>query len=252
MWLAIELACIALLTILLIIIAARLTARGRIAREERASAEAMLAIKPSESADPPRTSAAPPAVQPAIAALQAENPDAVGLLSFGAGRSLYVCQGKDNYYYMSHQFDGTENPAGMIFMDCRNSLWPRSDNLILYGHNMRDGSRFGTLKRFTEAEYLLAHPTFTLADACETVEYLPFAVFHTTVLTADDAYFAFDKIDFADEAEFDAYVSEVKARSVLDLPLSVEYGDRLLTLATCSSEHDRGRLVVVCREKRAI
>ena len=249
LWLVAEILCIAVLAVVVLMIIGRLTDRGAVSREEQASTRAMQAVEPADSPETTPEPEKPPVIQPAIAALQAQNPDAVGLLKFDADRSLYVCQGDDNYHYMYHQFDGTENPAGMIFMDYRNTLLPRSDNLILYGHNMRDGSRFGTLKRFTEAEYLLNHPIFTFADAYETVEYLPFAVFHTTVIEEDEAYFAFDRTDFADEAAFDAYIAEVKSRSVLDLPVEVNHGDKLLTLATCSSAHDRGRLVIVCKEK---
>lgn len=249
LWLAAELICLAVLAVVALMIIGRMTDRAEISREEQASTEIMQQIEPANALEIELDANEPPVVQPAVAALQAQNPDAVGLLSFGVDKSMYVCQAEDNYYYLYRQFDGTDNPAGAIFMDSRNTLWPRSDNLILYGHNMRDGYRFGTLKRYTDAEYLLSNPTFTFADAYETVEYLPFAIFHTTVLTADDAYFAFDRTDFADETDFDQYVAEVRARSLLDLPISVNYGDKLLTLATCSSEHDRGRLIIVCRAK---
>lgn len=240
-WLIVEIVCLLILAVLIAMIVRKLSARARIAGEEQSSAEIMQTIVESTTAPAPE-----PEIQPALLELIEQNPDTVGILRFDGDRSLYVCQAEDNIWYMDHRFDGSEDPAGMIYMDYRNTLRPRSDNLILYGHNMADGSRFGTLKRFRNINHLLANPVFTFADLYETVDYVPFAVFTTTVLYDDPAYFPFDQTDFADESDFNAYVDAVRARSDFYLPGDVTYGDRLLTLATCSSDHDRGRLVIVC------
>lgn len=244
-WLLAELTCIALLAVLLALIAMRLAARKRISNEEAAAA-ALMNSMPSASSQP---SDAPPEIQAELLPLLAQNPDTVGLLRFGEDRTLYVCQADDNVYYMDHRFNGSEDPAGMIYMDCRNTLLPRSDNLILYGHNMADGSRFGTLKRYMNIDFLLQHPVFTLADLYETVDYVPFSVFTTTVLTEDPAYFPFDRTDFADAADFDAWIAEARSRSLFYLPGDVQYGARLLTFATCSADREHGRLVILCRAK---
>ena len=53
---------------------------------------------------------------------------------------------------------------------------------------------------------------------------------------------------FADTAEFNEYIASVTAFSIHTLPADVHYGDRLLTLVTCSEAYDGGRLVIVCRE----
>lgn len=236
--------------VLAAVIAGRLLAARRIQQEERAAAElhrslAVHTVSPSEKV---ADDAEPPEIQAEIRELMQQNEDAVGLLHFDEDRTLYVCQTTDNQYYMTHRFDRSEDPAGMIYMDYRNSLWPRSANLILYGHNMRDGSRFGTLKRFEKTEHIEEYPIFQLAGRYETVDYVPFAVFHTSVDTAEESYYPYDQIDFAGESEFNRYIRDVKERSILDLPVDVTYGDRLLTLVTCHSGIERGRLVIVCRE----
>lgn len=245
-WLAVEAGCIALLIVLAAMIAHRLVASERIASEEDASAAVMQKITENIQ---PELEAAVPVIRAEFAELMEQNPDTVGLLHFDGDRTLYVCQAEDNVYYMTHRFDGSEDPAGMIYMDCRCSLSPRSDNLILYGHNMADGSRFGTLKRFQSVDHLLENPTFTFADLYQTVDYVPFAIFTTTVLTDDSAYFDFAQADFPTEADFDAYVAGVRERSEYYLPDVPAYGDHLLTLATCASDHERGRLVIVCYAK---
>lgn len=239
---------ILLLITLMIVIIGRWLAAKRISSEEQAAADHYQAIVTSQIDDEPSGVSENPEIQPEILDLMNQNSDAVGLLHFESDRTLYVCQATDNVYYMTHRFDKSEDAAGMIYMDYRNSLWPRSDNLILYGHNMKDGSRFGTLKRFENKDYILKYPIFQLAERYETVDYVPFAVFHTTVLTDDDAYYPFDQVDFVDENDFNQYIHDVQSRSVLNIPIDVTYGDKLLTLATCHSGMERGRLVIVCRE----
>lgn len=245
---ALEAVLVVLFIALVAIIIKRVASANQIAAEEQASAAMHQRMSASTPVDQGIPSIEAPEIQAEIAELMLQNSDAVGLLHFEGDRTLYVCQTTDNSYYMTHRFDGSEDPAGMIYMDYRNSLWPRSDNLILYGHNMRDGSRFGTLKRFEKKDYILQYPIFQLVEKYETVDYVPFAVFHTTVIADDETYYPFDRTDFADETEFYQYVQDVKSRSVLNIPIEVEYGDKLLTLATCHSGLERGRLVIVCRE----
>lgn len=242
-WLILELVCLLILAVLIAMIAQKLAARRRIAAEEAASHQAMQTVVQSTAAPAP---SAAPVINPNMRALLEQNPDTVGMLRFDGDRSLYVCQADDNVYYMDHRFDGSEDPAGMIYMDYRCSLLPRSDNLILYGHNMADGSRFGTLNRYRKEKHIAENPVFTFADLYGTVDYKPFAVFTTSVAADNLAYFAFDRPDFGSAAAFDAYVAEVRFRSEIDLPGVPVYGDRLLTLATCASDHERGRLVIVC------
>lgn len=241
-WLIVELICVVVLAVLLMMIGRKLIARRRIAVEETASAQAMQAVVESEPESVPAT----PVISLSMRALMEQNSDAVGMLRFDGDRSFYVCQTDNNEYYMNHRFDGREDPAGMIYMDYRCELLPRSDNLILYGHNMADGSRFGTLKRFRNGKHLSANPIFTFADLYETVDYTPVAVFTTSVIPDDPAYFPFDCPEFATEDEFNAYIEAIKARSELNIPAVPAYGDKLLTLATCSNDHERGRLVIVC------
>ena len=253
LWLIVEIVCVAVFILAIASLIAKLTDSRERRAEEQASTQAFEAysemLEAEPSADPIAAPSPedPPRPAPEAQALLAQNPDFVGMVGF-EDMSLYVCQGEDNFYYASHRFDGTEHPAGMIFMDCRNNLWPLDDNTILYGHNMRDGSRFGKLGRYTDAEYLAQNGVFRFASLYELHEYAPIAIFYTSVDSGNPDYFNFAQTNFADEAAFDAYIREVSARSIHPLPADVHFGDRLLTLATCSEAYDGGRLVIVCRE----
>lgn len=266
-WLEGAFALVAVIALALLI--AQLVQRNTRSAEEQASTEQFAALiseevmdetaapvpdpvfaqpseAPSPSASAPPLPSQPP-VMDAAAELLAQNEDFVGMIGF-EDMALYVCQSNDNAYYASHRFDGSEDAGGMIYLDFRCSLWPMSDNMILYGHNMQDGSRFGKLRRFTNQEYLIENADIRFATLYEICEYVPIAVFYTSVDPAHEDYFDFAQVAFEDEASFDSYLREVRQRSLFDIPVDVEYGDSLLTLATCSEEYDGGRIVVVCAQ----
>lgn len=252
-WLVIEIACAAAFLVLAGTLITRLTCQSHRAAEERAAQEALTRIQTEQTLAPttaptnvPAPSEAPPQQMFAYAQeLLQTNGDLVGMVGFD-DMALYVCQGDDNAYYASHRFDRSEDPAGMIYMDCRCSAWPLSQNTILYGHNMRDGSRFGKLNRMTDAAYWAEHPCVRYASLYEIRDYRPIAVFYANVDPTAADYFDFAVPDFPDEASFTTYVQEAKRRSVVGFPTAAQYGDNLLTLATCSEEGVGGRLVVVC------
>jgi len=207
--------------------------------DSETSAEFNLA-EPNESQ---QTSMQPQMFTKASSLLEV-NRDLVGMVGFG-DVSLYVCQYTDNVYYASHRFDGSEDPAGMIYMDYRCNPWPLGDNTILYGHNMRDGSRFGKLNRFTKDSFISENPRIRYATMYDMHDYIPISVFYTSTNINDPDYFDFAQSTFASEVEFTTYINEVKERSIIQLPTSAQYGDSLLTMATCSGDEVGGRLVVV-------
>lgn len=247
-WLIIELAFFAAFLVFVVLLVMRLTRQGERRAEEQAAQNAFIQMQAEHA--PMQTNLPAPSVQPQMfdkaERLLKENPDLVGMVGFG-DMTLYVCQTTDNSYYASHRFDGSEDPAGMIYMDCRCTAYPLGDNTILYGHNMRDGSRFGKLNRLTKGDYLAEHPHVRYATLYTMQDYVPIAVFYTNVDPSATDYFDFAQTDFSDKASFDSYIAEIKRRSVLDIPATAQYGDQLLTLATCSEESIGGRLVVVCK-----
>ena len=252
LWLAVEVGCLTAFLLILVLLIVRLTDQsGR--RQEEQRAEALFqqleqsptpTAGPSETVQPVETA---PEVLPELQPFLSKNPDFVGMIAFEK-QSMYVCQGDDNFYYASHRLDGSETPAGMIFMDCRNALWPADENTILYGHNMQDGTRFGKLPCYADMEYLLNNSVIRFASLYEIRSFAPISVFYTSVDASSPDYFDFARTCFADTAEFDEYIAGVTARSIHALPANVHYGDRLLTLVTCSETYDGGRLVIVCRE----
>ncbi|MBE5765843.1 MAG: sortase [Clostridiales bacterium] len=242
-WQTLEVLCLLVFLLMVILIAVRMHETHRRKAEENASLAQMESL--SETA-PEATSA----MRGDMRDLYMQNDDFVGIVEF-ADMALYVCRGEDNVYYASHRLDGSEDPGGMIFMDY--ACTKESENIILYGHNMNDGTRFGKLKRFADREYIEKYPVIRFAGLYETHEFVPFSVFYTSTDFAMDNHFDYIVTELDDEAAFDDYTSEVKWRSLFDLDVDTAFGDRLLTLSTCSNElgDENGMLVIVCREKRS-
>ncbi|MBQ8973532.1 MAG: class B sortase [Clostridia bacterium] len=246
LWRLVEWVCIALALALIVSIANRLVSRRAIRNEEQASSVRIETARAVDDGLPTADEIEEHAEQ--FDSLLTQNADFQGWVLFGDSRSLYVCRGEDNAYYMTHRFDGREDAAGMVFMDFQ-CTW-ESQNVLLYGHNMKDGSRFGTLNRYEKPEYLLSHPWISVQTEDGLRAYRPVAVFYASTDPTNSAYFDFEQPNFGDKTDYRAYVASAQERSIYDTGTDVRDGESLLTLVTCSSEVDSGRLVILCRAQR--
>ena len=96
-----------------------------------------------------------------FAGLKAVNPDVIAWIQILALDISYpVVQGKDNAYYLHHLFSGESNINGSIFVDCHNQPDFTDQNTIVYGHNMKNGSMFGTLDKYQDQTLFEQHPEF--------------------------------------------------------------------------------------------
>lgn len=187
-------------------------------------------------------------VQPTSRNLYLENPDMVGWIHIDGTRIDYpVMQTPaDPNYYLKHDFEKRYTDYGCPFMqaDC-DALCP-SDNLVIYGHNMKDGSMFADLSKYRSKDFWQAHKTVWFDTALGSCAYEIFAVIHTTVQADAAAAFPFYRfVDAAAPEDFAAYVSACKARALYDTGISAQYGDKLLTLSTCDNITDNGRWLVI-------
>lgn len=146
-------------------------------------------------------------------------------------------------YYLHRDFDGEYNARGCIFAD-GNCDVANSDNVIIYGHHMNDGSMFASLISYASQSYYEEHPEIRFDTLTEHRIYDVFAVFRTTASVGEGfAYHRF--IDADDEDEFNKYVATCKKLSLVDTGLTPQYGDQLLALSTCEYTRENGRFVVV-------
>ena len=123
-----------------------------------------------------------------------------------------------------------------------------SDNIIVYGHHMNDGSMFTGLMKYRNKSFWEGHKTITFDTLTDRHQYEVIAVFKTVVYTdSSDSFKYYEFTDAENAAEFDAYVAKCKELSLYDTGVSAEYGDKLISLSTCEYSRNNGRLVVVAK-----
>ena len=189
-----------------------------------------------------------PPAQESFAELLLYNPDTIGYLTIGEVVNLPVVQREnDNEYYLNHSFAREQADEGALFLDGANRLTDK--NLIIYGHNMRNGTMFGRLSEFGRADFVRKNAVVRFDTLYENALYVPFAMFEASMDEADAHYFDVRRIVF-DQDSFDLFVQALRARSALELPVDVAYGDQLLTLVTCSYNDADGRYIVALRRLR--
>ncbi len=223
---------------------------------------------PPETETEPVTTPPPPLVLlDSMASIVEENSDTAGWLTIPNTNINYVVlQGADNDYYLDHNFYGKYAQAGSIYADfrCKVNYYnnEQSDNIVIYGHNQADGSMFGTLKKYKithqntrNFQFYLDNPTFTFSNLYEEYTYKIIAMFIIEALpeqTRDGNLFDYHNyVRFKEPTRsFDTYKENVLAHTAVDTGVDFEYGDKFITLSTCSNEFDESRFVVIGRRVR--
>jgi len=157
-------------------------------------------------------------------------------------------------FYLDHNFVGEPARAGALYLDYRNVLSSRerSGNLIIYGHEMSDGSMFGHLKKYVENRYFYDdHPCIELSSKYEVSTYKIFGFYYADGGKGECEFFYTNTTDFGSEEEFYDYVNQIKRRTLMTNDVDVKYGDELLTLSTCATDYYYdARFVVAARKLR--
>lgn len=173
--------------------------------------------------------------------LLAINEDVIGWIRFDepATISYPIMQAEDNDYYLNKSLEKKYLSAGSIFMDYQNDDDFRDDNTVIYGHNMKNGSMFGKLKKFRDADFCKEYPWFYIhtVDGRE-ITYQIFAV-----KLVGDTSSTYDKF-YADKEEFQQYLNDIYKNAIYtSSDVTVSPDDRIVTLSTCTGDEST-RLVV--------
>ena len=180
-----------------------------------------------------------PAYTVDFASLQAASPYAVAWIQVsGIDVINYpVMRYQDDSYFLNHSWDGQDSRYGAIFLEAKNAADLSDDYLLIYGHNMKDGSMFGGLKKYTDASFYEENGgTVTVYLPTETRTYQIFSIRYVNPDDAD-TYTLWSWQD----SSFAAALDRMKNQSIYDTGVDVAEGDNILTLSTCSGED---RLVV--------
>lgn len=179
-------------------------------------------------------------------ALKKVNTDVQGwLYQKGTVINYPVVQGTDNDTYLHTRFDKQWSGGGTLFVDCRMEKDFKGFNSIIYGHHMKDGSMFRSIRGYTKEDgYYDKHKTLELATPHGNYHLVVFSAFITKA-TDEDTY----KMTY-DEAEKQAYIDRAWERSELPITrdsVDVTKNDRLVTLSTCAYDYEEARYIVMCK-----
>ena len=128
--------------------------------------------------------------------------------------------------------------SGVPFLDGNST--PECDNLIIYGHNMKNGTMFSDITQYRDKAYCEEHPSieFETADGLKVYQ-----VFAVVCLNKTDEWYGF--FCFENEEQYQKAITEIKSRSLYDTEIEPQYKEQLLTLSTCFGDSKDSRMVVI-------
>ena len=211
--------------------------------EEEPEAESSSEVESSEE-DPEAIEAA--AALERYSALFDQNNDFIGWICIeGTNINYPVMQTPNNPdYYLKHSFEKTYSDYGVPYIEesCAVGL---SNNIVIYGHHMKNGSMFADLCDYTSKKFYEDHKTIQFDTLSSFGQYEVVAVFKFDTNHED---FRYNECCTMNESAFKDFMSQVHARQLYDTGVDAEYGDQLLTLSTCEYTYNNGRLVVVAKK----
>lgn len=172
-------------------------------------------------------------------ALLNENEDIIGWIYCPDTPINYpVVQGTDNNEYLRSDLYGKYLISGTVFVDYRNGNIGEDRNYIIYGHNMKNSTMFGTLVKYKEPSYYDTHPIIYFL----TPEYNYIIELYAGMVVAQDSIVYQPEPDQAALSEF---LNEIKDQSTFESAVEISDSDSIITLSTCSYEYDHARYIVV-------
>ena len=206
-------------------------------------------MEPSEPTEPRQTDPAgspdpgvepePEVVNESVLRLQADYPNALGWVTVpGTGVDYPFTQAKDNKYYLRRALDGTYLYAGVPFLDYRCEPDFSSSNTVIYGHNLRNGTMFGSLEKFRQKAFFEENREIYVFLPHETLRAEIFACLVISPQKGEYLYHSVLNGDFVGKIRADA-------RQFRDLP--ARENERFVTLSTCGYEFSGARIVIVGR-----
>lgn len=175
-----------------------------------------------------------------LALLMEQNADCVGWICIPDTTLDYpvMYTPNDSQKYLRRNFDGKYSFSGVPFVDARCSL--DSDNLVVYGHNLKNDTMFSSLGGYVQSSYSKKHPKieFETKDGVST-----YSVFAVAQINEDDEWYDF--VDAPNSKVFHENINTITEKSIYTTDAEPEFGRQLLTLTTCYGSDKSGRLIVV-------
>ena len=178
--------------------------------------------------------------------LQRQNKDVIGWLSIPDMLEQAVVQ-RDNSYYLKRDYLGYHNANGALFLEESISMKSRPDAYIIFGHNMKTGDMFGSLRLYEDAGYYRRHAVISFNALYEDGQYVIFAVTDVDTVQRMRHYVPFMQLPGMEKTRRAACIQQLQAYSHIVSPVQVSPDDQLLLLVTCEGTEENRRVVAARR-----
>ena len=173
--------------------------------------------------------------EPNLAKLKELNSETVAYIKVNGTNIDYpVVKHKDNFYYLTHSFDKSYNQYGWIYANYENKFDGTDRNITLFGHNMKNGSMFGSLKNVLTSTWQNNEENLEVLFIIGEEAYT-YKVFSTYKIYKEE-YFA--TANFASDSDFKKFIDTIKKRSNKNYKVDVNITDQILTLSTCYKDNN--------------
>lgn len=192
-----------------------------------------------------------PVILDKFQAIHQENNDFSGWLKIEGTKIDYPVMTRegDNNFYLDKNFAKEKDKNGLLILDYRCDVLADKQNLIIYGHNMRTGVMFGTLKNYKNEDFGRAHQMINFDTLYEENEYRVIAALFSEVAYEDEDVFRYyEAIDISTEESFNEFKEYILNNALYIMSDDMRYGDSYLILSTCDNYKEDGRFLVVAKK----
>lgn len=169
------------------------------------------------------------------------NKEVVGWIRFEnpSKISYPIVQAEDNDKYLTHTVEGKKNSSGSIFIDANSTADFSDRNTFIYGHNMKNGSMFGQLRKYKSYDFYKENPYFYIyTPSGEEIKYQIYAV-----SIVEDTSESYNKY-YTNDDDYLNYLKYIKSISRYDTGVEVTAQSQLVSLSTCTNVTETQRLLV--------
>ena len=185
-------------------------------------------------------------VSAALRKLRQQNGDIIGWLSIPETLEQAVVQ-RDNTYYLKRDYRGYHNANGALFLEEGVSLKTRPDTYIIFGHNMKTGDMFGSLRLYENVGFYRSHALLDFNVLYEDGKYVVFSIADVDIVQGMMRYVPFMQLPGMEAEQRNDCIRRLQAYSKLYSPIQVNADDQLLLLVTCEGTEETRRVVAARR-----
>lgn len=218
--------------------------------QQKQEADAFAKLQAQQEAQRQAAADAAAALAAGYDSLHSQNADYVAWLNVSGTQIDYPVMWTPSApeYYLRRAFDQSDSASGTPFVGEGSDI--DSDCLIIYGHEMHNGTMFGELDKYADAAFFQSNgaETITLSTRTEMRRYEIFAAVQTRLLNDnEEGYRYYNAAGPLDQATFTELVSWLKSNALYDTGVTPAFGEQILILSTCSYHTENGRFLVAAR-----